>query len=387
MKTVRRGLGFALRVVGAVLTLYLAPGGGVWAQDVVPALREQVLMIAKKGGLFTLALETTVYRPPGDGPFPVVVINHGKALGEPRYQGRYRPTGVARYFLARGYAVVVPMRQGFSKSEGSYIGGGCNVESNGYVQAEDVRAVLDEVVAQPWAEKDRILVMGQSHGGWTTLAFGTFDYPGVRGLVNFAGGLRQDQCAGWQAALARAAAPYGRSTRVPSIWFYGDNDSYFAPTTFRPVYESYVAAGGKAELVAFGEFGGDAHAMFGSKAGEAIWQPRVQAFMQAIGLPTDVKFGDLASIRTVPIPERTHFAGLHDVEAVPFLKASGREGYRNFLTKTVPRAFAISPSGAWGWAEMGDDPLARALANCNRNAKDQVCRLYAVNEDVVWPKE
>ena len=86
-------------------------------------------------GLFTTELETTVFRPDGAGPFPVAVINHGKANGDPRFQRRYRPLVAVRFFLARGYAVVVPMRQGFSKSSGSYIGGGCNVESNGSEQA------------------------------------------------------------------------------------------------------------------------------------------------------------------------------------------------------------------------------------------------------------
>lgn len=387
MKKPLQSLSLLLRAMGVALALMLATRGAVWAQDLNPSLREEVLMIVNKGGLASLALETTVYRPPGEGPFPLVVINHGKAAGEPRYQGRYRPASVARFFLARGYAVVVPMRQGFSKSEGSYIGGGCNVESNGYVQAEDLKATLDDVVARPWADGSRILVIGQSHGGWTTLAFGTLNYPGVRGLVNFAGGLRQDSCAGWQGVLARAAGPYGRATRIPSIWFYGDNDSFFAPTTFRPLHEYYVAAGGRAELVAFGDFGGDAHGMFGSRAGESIWQPRVQAFMRSIDLPTEVKFPELVSVRNLPIPARTHFADLQDVEAIPYLRAGGRDGYRAFLSKSLPRAFALSPTGAWGWAEMGDDPLERALANCNRNSKDQPCRLYAVDDGVVWVKE
>jgi len=78
---------------------------------------------------------------------------------------------------------------------------------------------------------------------------------------------------------------------------------------------------------------------------------------------------------------------LQDVEAIPFLKAGGRDGYRAFLSKSFPRAFALSPTGAWGWAEMGDDPMARALANCNRNSKDLPCRLYAVDDGVVWVKE
>lgn len=385
-KSVIRLLGCTLRAFGAALALCAVPGGA-WAQELNPALREQVLMIVKKEGLFSIALETTVYRPPGEGPFPLVVINHGKAHGDPRFQARYRPAAAARFFLARGYAVVVPMRQGFSRSEGYAIMGGCNIESNGHVQAEDVKAVLDDVVTQPWADKSRILVAGQSHGGWTTLAFGTLDYPGVRGLVNFAGGLRQESCTGWQGNLARAAGPYGQATRVPSIWFYGDNDSYFAPTTFRPLHENYVAAGGKAELVAFGEFSSDAHAMFGSRAGEAIWKPRVEAFMRSVDLPTVVRFPDLEAARAVPIPARTDFADINDVDKIPFLKPTGVEGYRTFLTKQFPRAFALSASGAWGWAEMGDDPLGRALANCNKNTRNLPCRPYAVDDQVVWPKE
>ena len=344
-------------------------------------------MVPKIGGLFTLELETTLYKPDGEGPFPVALINHGKAYGDTRFQERYRPTTAARFFLLRGYAVVVPMRQGFSKSGGAYIGGGCNIESNGYVQAEDVKAVLDYVTAQSWADKSRILVLGQSHGGWTTLAFGTLNYPGVRGLVNFAGGLRQDNCAAWEATLARTGGAYGKQTRQPSLWFYGDNDSYFAPTVFRPLFENYVAAGGRAELIAFGQFGTDSHAMFGSRAGAAIWQPPVERFMRSIGLATELIYPQFGLAPATPTPAATDFAALADVDRVPYLKASGREGYKTFLSKQMPRAFAISANGAWGWANMGDDPLERALANCSKNAKGQPCRLYSVDDQVVWVKD
>ena len=370
----------------ALVSLLLASTGAL-AQELSADLREQVMMVVKKTALFSIALETTVYKPPGDGPFPLVVINHGKALGDPRFQPRYRPSGAARFFLMRGYAVVVPMRQGFSKSSGNFILGGCNVESNGQAQAEDVTAVLDYLVAQPWVDKGRILVTGQSHGGWTSLAFGTLNYPGVRGLINFAGGLRQENCAGWEATLARAGAGYGKETKVPSLWFYGDNDSYFKPETFRPLFGNYVAAGGRAELVAFGKFGSDAHAMFGSRAGEAIWQPRVEAFMRSLELPVDVIYPELGVVRRMPTPAPTAFAPLADEARIPYLKAAGREGYKVFLDKQFPRAFALSPSGAWGWAEMGDDPLERALYNCTKYAKEQPCRLYAVDEQVVWVKE
>jgi len=355
-------------------------------QSLNEALNEEVVMLPKMGKFFTLNLETTIYKPKGDGPFPIVVINHGKAPGDPRFQTRYRHAGAARFFLQRGYVVLIPMRQGFSNSEGVYIDAGCNVESNGRVQAEDIEAVLNYVAKQSWADKNKILVMGQSHGGWTSLAFGTLKYPGVRGLVNFAGGLRQTSCASWESNLIRAAKNYGEETQTPSLWFYGDNDSYFSTYVFHQMHEKYVEAGGKASLIAFGTFGSDAHSMFGSRNGEVIWQPAVEKFMQEIGLPVAIKFPRYAQPARMPAPPRSDFAELTEIFKVPYVSDKGREGFQTFLTKQQPRAFAISATGAWSWTEMGDDPLQRALDSCNKRSK-QPCRLYAVDDQVVWVEE
>ncbi|MGH8634569.1 MAG: dienelactone hydrolase family protein [Burkholderiales bacterium] len=340
-------------------------------------------MIPKKGVLFTTQLETTIFTPEGEGPFPVVVINHGKALGNPSFQDRYRPLPAVRYFMQRGYLVAVPMRQGFSKSTGMYVGAGCNVESNGRVQAEDVQAVLDYLVAQPRVDKDRLFVIGQSHGGWTTLAFGTLNHPGVRGLVNFAGGLRQEQCAGWEGTLARAAGSYGAETKLPSLWFYGDNDSYFSSYTFRQMHERYTASQGRATLVAFGNFGTDAHTMFSARAGQKIWQPEMSRFLQQVGLPHEIVLPQYGGPAPMAAPPRTDYAPLEKVEAVPYVKEKGRAGYAAFLTKDFSRAFAIAPNGAWGWASGGNDPLKRALDNCNKSGKG-ACSHYAVDDAVVW---
>lgn len=355
----------------------------VCAQAFAATLPESVVMVPKKGGLFTTELETTLYVPEGAGPFPIAVINHGKANGNPRFQARYRPLGAVRFFMARGYAVVVPMRQGFSKSTGSYIGGGCNIESNGREQAGDVAAVLDYASAQPWADKSRIVVVGQSHGGWTTLAFGTLHYPGVKGLIDFAGGLRQEECVGWQNGLIGAAGTYGKETRTPSLWFYGDNDSYFPPFTWKGMHESYVAAGGQARLVAFGTFGGDSHAMFGSPAGAPIWQPEVANFLREIGLP-DQPLTEFARYAVAATPLASGFAPLDAIDRLPDQSAASLNGYRVFLTKASPRAFAVNAQGGWGSAWGGDDPMGRAMESCKKKTTAGECQLYAVDDEVVW---
>ena len=268
----------------AVFLAGLLVAGLAAAQTLAADLREEIVMV-KKPGVFGPELETTLFRPAGEGPFPLVIINHGKASGNPRFQERARYIAAARELVRRGYAVVVPMRQGFSKSGGSYIGGGCNVESNGRVQAEDVQATLAFYAARPDIDARRVVVFGQSHGGFTTLAFGALHPANVVGLVNFAGGLRQEDCNGWQLGLADAVASYARTTTVPSLWFYGDNDSYFTPETWQRMHARYVAAGGQAKLVAFGSFGTDSHAMFGANKGVPIWLPEVTAFFQQLGLP------------------------------------------------------------------------------------------------------
>ena len=278
-----------LNRIGIAITLaMLCLHGSVVCAEPQP-LPSEVIAIPKKILLGTLSLETTVYKPPGEGPFPLVIINHGKANGPPGLQPRYQPVSAARYFVERNYVVFVPMRSGFSNSSGNYIGGGCNIESNGLAQAEDVATTLAYAHAQPYVDKSRSLIVGQSHGGWTTLAYGAINSDAsVKGLVNFAGGLRQDQCSGWRGALGKAAAEFGRRTKVPSIWLYGDNDSFFAPDVYSDMFENYRRGNPDAELIAYGTFGTDSHALFSSKDGRKVWEPYVERFLQKVGLPTEV---------------------------------------------------------------------------------------------------
>lgn len=91
----------------------------------------------------TVTLETTIYKPDGPGPFPMIVFNHGKIPGDPRTQERSDPLAFAREFVRRGYVVVAPNRQGFGHSDGVYEQDGCDVERNGLGQASDIAATID----------------------------------------------------------------------------------------------------------------------------------------------------------------------------------------------------------------------------------------------------
>ena len=172
----------ARAALSAMLVLAAAPAPCVAADEPAPAaaLMNEVVVLVRKPGTFGVELETTVFKPDGAGPFPVAIINHGKAPGDPLFQERARYTVAAREFVRRGYAVVVPMRQGFAGSGGRYVDGGCNLAGNARYQADDIEAVIGWLRKQPWADTTRMVVLGQSHGGLTTLAFGTRETSGVR---------------------------------------------------------------------------------------------------------------------------------------------------------------------------------------------------------------
>jgi dienelactone hydrolase len=325
-------------------------------------------------------LETTIFKPAGKGPFPILVLNHGKSLGNPHLQERARFLVISKEFVKRGYAVVIPMRTGFGQSTGDYVEEECNMTANGNIQAHDLQSILDYTLKQRWADKSRIIIAGQSYGGLTTMAFGARNFPGVKGLINFAGGLRTsgNECQ-WQASLVEAFSNYGRATHVPSIWFYGANDSYFNPELAGKMHDAYVNAGGDAKLVAYGAFKQDAHGMSSSRDGVKIWWPEVEAFLQEVKMPTKEIYSLPAEMKA----PKTDFAAVDNIDAIPYLTKKGREEYRSFLNKSLPRAFAISTTGAWSWAEDGDDPEQSAVANCSKISREP-CKLYTVDSDVVW---
>jgi dienelactone hydrolase len=369
--------------LGAILCLTLLPSrADEAATELDYRLNEQIVLIPA-GQSGQAMMETTVFRPNGPGPFPLLIINHGKDAGAPSRQPRDRFFFMATAFVKRGYAVIVPMRQGFSNSTGHYRDFGCNMTANGFSQANDVRDAVTFARRQGWIDAERIVVAGQSYGGMATLALGTEQLPGVRGLINFAGGLRDDaNSCDWRSELVRAFGTYGAHSKVASLWLYGANDSLFGPELVARMHDAFVRSGGHARLVEYGAFKRDAHGMVASRDGEAIWWRETEQFLRQLGMPTSLRH----AVSARPTLPTSDFARLDDVDAVPFMGEHGRRAYREYLAKLTPRAFALSASGAWCWAEEGEDPDARALATCEKKG-GQPCRLYSVDEKVVWQGE
>ncbi|MEX0708916.1 MAG: alpha/beta fold hydrolase [Woeseia sp.] len=123
-----------------------------------------------------------LYKPAGDGPFPVVVSIHGGP------EGQSRPTFSSTYqmWLAKlGVAVVVPNVRGSAGYGKSYL-----ELDNGFLREDSVRdigALLDWIDTQPDLDAGRVAVFGGSYGGYMVLASAAHYSDRLRAAVDIVG--------------------------------------------------------------------------------------------------------------------------------------------------------------------------------------------------------
>ena len=115
---------FTRQIAAVIATLLVTIPPLVSAQNSLASPKEEIIELNVNTSQGSVTLETTIFKPEGSGPFPLLIMNHGKEFGQPEQQSRARYLALSAEFVRRGYAVVIPMRQGFSKSGGSFRHGG-----------------------------------------------------------------------------------------------------------------------------------------------------------------------------------------------------------------------------------------------------------------------
>src|SRR5206468_10936241 len=115
------------------------------------------------------AAHALLFRPPGDGPFPLAVIAHATTQNVLRRaqmpQPQYR--ALASWLVARGFAVLVPERPGHGLTGGRYLEdqGGCDeadYSRSGRATAEEIVAAVDFMRRQPFIKPDGVVIVGHS---------------------------------------------------------------------------------------------------------------------------------------------------------------------------------------------------------------------------------
>lgn len=323
-----------------------------------------------------VTLEGMITRPAGPGRFPLAVINHGsprKAEDIPLLSSTAF-SAVAIEFAKRGWAAVVVLRRGYGQSGGAVAEGiGTCKDPNylraGQIAADDITAALDALRAESWIDPTRILLVGQSAGGFAASAVSARNPAGVVAMLNFAGGrgsrAPDDVCQPGRLVAAQEA--FGRTARLPSLWVYAENDHFFGPALARQMFAAYTAHGAPASFFAAPRFGEDGHGLF--LGAVDIWWPPVQAFLESQHLPVEVVVASPAAPR-LAAPSR--------------LSVNGQAAWSVYLgSMGYEKAFAVGTRSGYGFAvgaRTTEDAARRALANCGKNAPD--CSLYAVGNEL-----
>jgi dienelactone hydrolase len=285
---------FALLVLAAAWTQAAAAQGrpGPQGAEAGPNRAQQWLVPSPDPDT---AAHAVLFRPPGDGPFPLAVIAHASVQNVLRRaqmpQPEYR--ALAAWLVARGFAVLVPERPGHGATGGKYLEDqrGCDeadYSHSGRATAEEISVALNYLRGQPFIRPDGAIVLGHSAGGWGALALAAADPSVVSGIVVFAAGrgghandFPNQVCA--PHTLAASAAEFGHAARVPVTWLVAANDSYFSPELSRKLANAFRSGGGKVDFQMLAASGSEGHWLPETEAGVKIASPELDRALRVPG--------------------------------------------------------------------------------------------------------
>ena len=225
----------------------------------------------------TIRLVTFVYRPLRTDRHEVVVFSIGSTGGmirSPKEPGDGPSPALIRFFVSRGYTLVVPQRRGRGDSTGTYVEE-CSTAAAKCTPAEqlaltdrglreallDTFAVIDQVVYGRVVPRGaKLLLAGQSRGGFLSLMLAGERPSQVKAVINFAGGWQSLQPALSDAQfkeriglhvprLANAAKHF----TGPSIWIYAARDPMNREEAPPLLLEAWKGAGGQGEYLFIAE--------------------------------------------------------------------------------------------------------------------------------------
>jgi dienelactone hydrolase len=343
-------------------------------------VEETFLPVEIKGQAYKL--EALVMKEAGaPGRLPVAIVTHGQA-GEVEQRERVAARSqarTAREFARRGWLAVVVVRRGFGRSEGRQFHALRGCRNGDFApmldeQADDLEAAIKVIGRRSDADLNQVIALGVSVGGATVLNLATRELPGLKAVVNVSGGIRP---------VAREGAPpptckpedlkpvfatFGERGKVPTLWLYAENDSFFPGDYVRQLHETFVVKGGRADFHMFEPIGQDGHTMFVHVDGMLRWIPALDRFLRANKLPSYDPAPLVAAVKELN------------------LTSPGRAVFARYHGRPLEKALAISQSNRFVYAQSGQSDLqeaeAKARAACEERAKEP-CRIVLRNFEAV----
>lgn len=308
-------------------------------------------------------LDTLMVTEAGEKRRPIALIAHGV----PRDKSALHEVGPgggmvkAEFFARNGYAAFIVMRRGYGESSGGYSESNGRCDNADYLAAgretaDDLRAALESIRRRTDVDPAVAVVAGQSGGGFGALALATAPPPGLRAVVNFAGGrgaMQDAVCA--ESRLLHAFSVFGGGAKVPSLWIYAANDKLFPRPLHEQFFAAYQTAGGRGVWAPAPAFGENGHGLSARRSGVPLWSGAAERFLADNQLPVTPGAARAVTARLdMPPPLR--------------LSEKGLEGWRKYLDAPPFAVFTASPDGRhWGYAsgkKSEEEARTRALELC-----------------------
>jgi dienelactone hydrolase len=149
--------------------------------------------------------------------------------------------------------------------------------------AASIQSTLAWVRQQSWADAKRIVLAGASMGGLASIASAATNPDGVIAYINFSGGTggsgeRRPEHSCGSETMEGLMSTYGRSTHVPSLWLYAQNDSYWGASWPRAWHSAYARPGNPTHFVMTAAVpGADGHLLL--VRGSRLWTEHVDRFL------------------------------------------------------------------------------------------------------------
>lgn len=230
-----------------------------------------------------LRIQAYLYKPSGDGPFPVVIYNHGTRDGRERASVPFEYVG--RMLTRAGYMVLVPERRGYGKSDGAEWRQEAGRDRSALIrrleaETQDVLAGIDYLRTVPSADTHRMAIMGWSFGGIVTMLAVSHSKAFLAAVDQAGGALTWDSSPELRRALVEAA----EKASTPTLFMVAKNDRTTSSVT--TLDEIYRNRGVPERLVVYDAFtparetriATPGHAVF-SEQGAGVWESDVVQFL------------------------------------------------------------------------------------------------------------
>jgi len=237
-------------------------------------------------------LEVVIFRPSGAGPFPLAVINHGstgRGSNPRRFTETSFVTELADFLNDRGWIVAFPQRRGRGKSDGLYdeglvvnrtrYTGDIDIALRGADRAlSDIDAAITALRRRQDVAPTSVLVGGVSRGGVLSIAYAGLHPEQVVGVINFVGGWLGE---GHPTAstVHRSLFERGASYRRPTIWLYGQHDTFYSIAHSRDNFAAFEKAGGRGKFFEFDMPVGQGHSLAGRPN---LWSGPVDSYLRSL---------------------------------------------------------------------------------------------------------